>query len=58
MLRRMRVVEARKCLAGYPFSIGVVLAYLALLSEQLRDVRAILNAKYFGLADERLRSFL
>lgn len=58
MLRRIRVAEARKCLAGYPFSIGIVLAYLALLSEQLRDVRTILNAKYFGLADERLRSFL
>jgi len=58
MLRRMRIVEAKRCLAGYPFSIGIVLAYLALLSEQLRDVRAILNAKYFGLADERLRSIL
>lgn len=58
MLRRMRVAEARKRLAGNPFSIGIVLAYLVLLSEQLRDVRTILNAKYFGLAEERLRSFL
>jgi V/A-type H+-transporting ATPase subunit C len=58
MLRRVRVAEARKRLAGYPFSIGIVLAYLTLLSEQLRTVRTILNAKYFGLADERLRSFL
>ncbi len=58
MLRRIRIAEVRKCLAGYPFSIGVVLAYLILLSEQLRNVRTILNAKYFGLAEERLRSFL
>lgn len=58
LLRRMRVVEARKRLAGYPFSIGIVLAYLVLLTEQLRDVRTMLNAKYFGLPEERLRSFL
>ncbi|MDD3981012.1 MAG: V-type ATPase subunit [Spirochaetia bacterium] len=58
MLRRIRVAEARKCLAGHPFSIGIVLAYLSLLSEQLRNVRTIVNAKYFGLANERLRSFL
>jgi V/A-type H+-transporting ATPase subunit C len=57
MLRHVRIAEARKRLAGNPFSIGIVLAYLVLLSEQLRTVRAILNAKYFGLAEEKLRSF-
>lgn len=58
LLRGLRIAEARKRLAGNPFSIGIPLAYLALLSEQLRDVRTILNAKYFGISEERLRSFL
>jgi len=58
MLRRMRISEARKRLAGNPFSIGVVMAYFILLAEELRRVRMILNAKYFGLSEDRLRSAL
>lgn len=56
LLRRMRLSEARKRLAGDPFSIGIVMAYFVLFGEEVRRVRMILNAKYFGLSEDRLRS--
>ncbi len=57
-IRRVADDEARKSLCGYPFSIGVVLAYFTKKRAEMRAVLTILNAKYYGLSDERIRSAL
>ena len=58
VLREMRSIEARKLLAGNPFSIGVIIAYFILLGDEIASVRTILNAKYYGLSKERIRSIV
>lgn len=58
VLREMRNMEARKLLAGNPFSIGIIIAYFILLGDEIVSVRTILNAKYYGLSEERIRSIV
>lgn len=50
--------EAGRNLAGYPFSIGVVVAYFERRQEECRAVMTALNAKRYALPEERIRSFL
>lgn len=57
-LRRVSAAEATKSLGGFPFSIGVVLAYFTRSREELRAVMTILNAKNYSLPEERIRSYL
>jgi len=57
-LRRVSMAEADRNLGGYPFSIGVVLAYFTKSREEIRTVMTILNAKYYSLPEERIRSSL
>jgi len=57
-LRRISSAEADRSLAGYPFSIGIVLAYFTRRREELRAVMTILNAKSYSLPEERIRSSL
>jgi len=57
-LRQITLAEAGRSLAGYPFSIGVVLAYFAREREELRTVMTILNAKNYSLSEERIRNAL
>ncbi len=57
-LRRISAAEATKSLGGYPFSIGIVLAYFTRSREELRIIMTILNAKNYALPEERIRSFL
>ncbi|MDX9899664.1 MAG: V-type ATPase subunit [Spirochaetia bacterium] len=57
-LRSVLASEANRSLAGYPFSIGIVLAYFTRKREEMRTVMTILNAKFYSLSEERIRSFL
>lgn len=57
-LRTVLRSESGRLLAGYPFTIGTVLAYFALKREEVRSVLAILNAKYYALPEERIRNSL
>jgi len=54
-LRELGLVEARKLLAGDPFTVGVVLAYLRLEREELARVRAGLGAARYGTGAARAR---
>lgn len=64
-LEQMRLLEglldetlaaaARTALAGYPFTIGTVIAYLTLARAESRQVRRILMGKSLGLPAERIR---
>ncbi|HAE22416.1 MAG TPA: hypothetical protein DCG47_08870 [Spirochaetaceae bacterium] len=57
-LRQIALAEAERSLAGFPFSIGVVLAYFTKRREELRAVMTILYAKNYSLPEERIRSAL
>jgi V/A-type H+/Na+-transporting ATPase subunit C len=57
-LRQVSMAEADRNMAGYPFSIGIVLAYFTRQREEMRTVMTILNAKNYSLPEERIRSSL
>ena len=46
--------EARRALGMYPFTIGTVIAYFALMRAEARAVRRILAGKSLGLPTERI----
>ena len=50
--------ESRKALRGYPFSIGVILAYVHFSKKEITRLMLILNAKYYRLSPERVRGLL
>jgi len=50
--------EVQHILAGYPFTIGILLAYFALKRNELGKIRIILNAKQYGVEPERIESLL
>ncbi len=58
MLEEMMLKEAKKALAGYPFSIGVILGYYVIKTRELRKLRAIMNAKVYGISPDALKRSL
>ncbi|MEA3227402.1 MAG: V-type ATPase subunit [Planctomycetota bacterium] len=50
--------EVQRILTGYPFTIGITLAYFVLKRNELKKVRTILNAKYYGIEQERIESMI
>jgi V/A-type H+-transporting ATPase subunit C len=48
--------EVHRILAGYPFTIGIILAYFILKRNELKKIRTILNAKHYGIEQERIES--
>ncbi len=58
LLQQLLVYESRRALGGYPFSIGVVLAYVSLSQQEARAITTILNGKYYDLSHERIGALL
>ena len=56
ILRQILMHEATRMLAGDPFTVGVLLSYVILKRDEIRKVRAVLNAKKYGMAADRIRS--
>ncbi len=56
--RSIALDEAHRLLCGYPFSIGTALAYATLRNSEVRIIMTILNARYYGLSEERIRNAL
>jgi V/A-type H+/Na+-transporting ATPase subunit C len=50
--------EVRKLLVGFPFSVGIILAYFILKKNELRKILTILNAKHYGIKPEEIKSRL
>jgi V/A-type H+-transporting ATPase subunit C len=50
--------EVQRILAGYPFTIGIILSYFVLKRNELRKVRIILNAKQYRVQQERIESMI
>jgi len=58
ILEEVRRYEVQHILTGYPFSIGIVLAYFLLKQEELRKIRKLLNAKFYGKGPELIESMI
>ena len=52
MLSEIRRLEVQRILSGYPFTIGIVLAYFFLKADEMARVRGLLNAKHYGRLSE------
>ena len=50
--------EVQRILIGYPFTIGIILAYFMLKRNELKKIRTILNAKYYCIEQERIESII
>ncbi len=50
--------EVTRILAGYPFTIGITLSYFVLKRNELKKIRTILNAKHYGIEQERIESMI
>jgi V/A-type H+-transporting ATPase subunit C len=50
--------EVRRILTGYPFTVGIILAYFVLKSNELRKIRTILNAKQYDIQPDRIETMI
>jgi V/A-type H+-transporting ATPase subunit C len=58
ILHQILMLEVRRILSGYPFTIGILLAYFIMKRQEIRRIRAVLNAKQYKLSKERMRETL
>jgi V/A-type H+-transporting ATPase subunit C len=54
ILEQIMAIEVRKILTGYPFTIGIILAYFILKSNEIRKIMTVLNAKFYEWPEERI----
>jgi V/A-type H+-transporting ATPase subunit C len=52
------IVEARRTLGGFPFTIGTVLSYLILKRTEIRNIITILNGKVYKMGRSEIDSHL
>jgi len=55
LLEKIMIHEVRKTLAGFPFSIGIILSYYILKRNEIRKIQTILNAKQYDLSPDRIK---
>ena len=58
ILAEILLLEVRHLLAGYPFTIGILLAYFVLKSAEIRRIMTTLNAKFYNWPEERIMAAL
>ena len=58
ILDEIRKHEVNRILSGYPFTVGIILSYFVLKRDELKRIRTILNAKYYGIEQERIESMI
>jgi V/A-type H+-transporting ATPase subunit C len=58
ILEQIMTIEVRKILTGYPFTIGIVLAYFILKSNEIRKIMTVLNAKFYEWPEERIQALV
>ncbi len=58
ILEYVLMQEVGRLLVGYPFSVGIILAYFILKKSELRKIMTILNAKQYGIKPEEIKSRL
>ena len=50
--------EVRRMLAGYPFTIGIMLSYFFLKKKEIQTIMTMLNAKIYALSEQQLEGIL
>ncbi len=58
ILAEILLLEVRHLLSGYPFTIGILLAYFVLKSAEIRRIMTTLNAKFYDWPEERIMAAL
>ena len=58
ILEEIMKQEVKHVLAGYPFTIGIILAYFILKRNELKKIRTILNAKKYDIPHQRIESMI
>jgi len=58
MLQEIIKHETQRILEGYPFTVGIILSYFILKQDELKKIRMILNAKQYGIQQERIESMI
>jgi len=56
ILKQILLHEVGRILSGFPFTVGILLSYMILKREEIRKVRAVLNARSYGMPADRIRS--
>jgi V/A-type H+-transporting ATPase subunit C len=54
ILQQIMLLEVRKVLGGYPFTVGIVLAYFILKAAEIRRLITVLNGKFYNWPEERI----
>ena len=52
ILEEIKRQEVQRILSGYPFTIGIILAYFFLKGEEMARLRTLLNARHYGKTTE------
>ena len=52
------IVDARRILSGFPFTIGTILSYLVLKRTEIRNIITILNGKVYKMTRDEIDSHL
>jgi V/A-type H+-transporting ATPase subunit C len=58
LLEQILVSEVKKTLAGFPFTIGIILSYYVLKRNEIRKIQTILNAKQYGISPDKIKGAL
>ncbi|MCL2791696.1 MAG: V-type ATPase subunit [Spirochaetaceae bacterium] len=58
LLDQIVFYEVKKLKTGYPFTIGIVLAYFILKKSEIQKIMTVLNAKYYNIEEERIKSVI
>ena len=58
ILAEILMLEVPHLMAGYPFTIGILLAYFVLKSAEIRRIKTVLNAKFYNWPEERIMAAL
>jgi V/A-type H+-transporting ATPase subunit C len=58
ILEQIMTIEVKKAMTGYPFTIGIILAYFILKGNEIRKIMTILNAKFYNWPEERILALL
>lgn len=58
ILDQIILYEIRHVMAGYPFTIGIILVYFILKGNEIKKIMTILNAKLYKLPEDRIKASL
>lgn len=58
ILEHIMLEEVHRIMRGYPFTIGIIIAYYMLKKLEIKRIRCSLNAAYYHISSERTASLL